>query len=583
MKIGASYYPEVLPESDWDKDLKTGKEVGLSVLRCGEFAWSALFSPEGKPTLGWVRRFLDTAASNGYEVIWCTPSATPPPYLFDRWPDLYATSCEGVTTPVGIRRHYCPSHAGYLDLCAENAAILGREFGAHPAIRGWQVDNEIAGDNFTCWCDACRGTFQKWLQQRYGTLEHLNEVWQTGVWSQAYTAWSQIPIPLRFRPAHTPALKLAWRRCRSDIWLNFYRRQADALRSAAARWVTTNFYNLTWDLPFDRWKWRPHLDAMGVSNYQDEDLVNSKLEMAVLQGPEPGDKPLWILEQKAGQQASQNLLPDDLGRIERHIRTCAEAGAESGTYWHLRQHSAGCEMEHGAVLRHDGKATRIARAISAAIKSSASKPATFAPPERLLVFSFNQFWANENRPAMGAAYDYRVAIEKSWFVAALQLYGKIRMADFGHATNGRSLVLAPFFQLNEPGAEAAFTSALNGGATLITTADFLRLDDENNVRRIAPLGGLLPWTAIPEAELFQLKAGTVVKGEIAGQAVTGSTFWVIPESTGALPASCRAIGNGECEGYTGPLALEFKVGPGRLVVALTALDAAGVLELLKIA
>jgi hypothetical protein len=240
-------------------------------------------------------------------------------------------------------------------------------------------------------------------------------------------------------------------------------------------------------------------------------------------------------------------------------------------------------MEHGAVLRHDGKATRIARAISAAIKSSASKTATFAPPERLLVFSFNQFWANESRPAMGAAYDYRVAIEKNWFAAALQLFGKIRMGNFGDASSGRSLVLAPFFQLNEPGAEAAFTSALNGGATVITTADFLRLDDENNVRRIAPLGGLSPWLKIPEAELFQLKAGTAVKGEIAGAAVTGSTFWAIPESADALPASCRAIGSGECEGYSGPLALEFQVGRGRLLVALTALDAAGVQEVLKMA
>ena len=41
MKIGASYYPEVMPETEWAKDLEHGKEIGLSILRCGEFAWSA--------------------------------------------------------------------------------------------------------------------------------------------------------------------------------------------------------------------------------------------------------------------------------------------------------------------------------------------------------------------------------------------------------------------------------------------------------------------------------------------------------------------------------------------------------------
>jgi beta-galactosidase len=581
MKIGASYYPEVLPESDWDKDLKTGKEVGLSVLRCGEFAWSSLFTPEGKPTLQWVGRFLDTAAVNGYEVIWCTPSATPPPYLFERWPDLHATTCEGVKMPVGIRRNYCPSHAGYLDLCAETAQSLAKEIGAHPAVRGWQVDNEIAGDGFTCWCDRCGAAFQKWLEQRYGTLEQLNTAWQTNVWSQSYTRWEQIPVPRSFKPAHTPALKFAWRRFRSDCWLNFYRRQADALRGAGARDVTTNFYNLTWDLPFDRWKWRPHLDAMGLSNYHDEELVSNAFELAILQGPQPGEKPVWVLEQKAGQQASQNLLPDDLGRIERHIAICAEGGAESGSYWHLRQHAAGCEMEHGAVLRHDGRATRIARAIGAAIKGSAARTAKFASSERLLVFSFNQFWANETRPQMGGAYDCRVETEKNWFAAAQQLFGKIRIGNFDHVSSDHSLILAPFFQLNEPGAEEVFKAALERGSTLITTVDFLRLDNENNVRRLAPLGSVRHWIETPDLELMQLKAGTTVKGEIDGTAVTGSTFWAVPENPGVDTSSWKKIGHGHCEGYEGPLALEFKVGSGRLIVALTALDLAGVEALLR--
>lgn len=581
MKIGASYYPEVLPENDWDKDLKTGREVGLNVLRCGEFAWSALFSPEGKATMGWVRRFLDTAATNGYEVVWCTPSATPPPYLFDRWPDLNATSIDGLVMPTGIRRHYCPSHPGYLELCAENAQRLAQEFGAHPAIHGWQVDNEIAGDGFTCWCDRCGAAFQTWLEKRYGTLDHLNAAWQTGVWSQVYTRWQQIRVPLLFRGSQAPALKLAWRRFRSDNWLNFYRNQADALRAGGARNVTTNFYNLAWDLPFDRWDWRPHLDAMGVSNYQDQALVSNAFELAVLQGPQPGEKPLWVLEQKAGQQASQNFLPDDLGRLERHIAICAEAGAEYGVYWHMRQHAAGCEMEHGAVLRHDGRATRIARAIGNAIKGSAAKTANHAPAERLLVFSFNQFWANETRPPMGGAYDYRVEIETTWFDAAQQAFGKIRIGNYGDAANGRSLVIAPFFQLNEPGAEAAFKSALNGGATLITTVDFLRLDNENNVRRIAPLAGMAGWCEIPDLELYQLKPGTTVKGGIAGQAVAGGTFWAIPMTSGTPSARYREIGSGQCEGCTGPMALEFKVGPGRVIVALTALDTAGVLALLR--
>ena len=580
MKIGASYYPEILPEADWAKDLKTGREIGLNILRCGEFAWSALFTPEGKPTMDWVRRFLDVAQAHGYEVIWCTPSATPPPALFDRWPDLNAMTGEGLKMPVGIRRNYCPSHAGYLDLCEETARRIFQEIGTHPAIRGWQVDNELAGDGFTCWCDRCGGAFQKWLEQRYETLDQLNQAWQTGVWSQVYTRWEQIPVPRHFRGSQTPALKLAWRRFRSDCWLNFYRRQADALRSVGARQVATNFYNMIWDVPFDRWKWRPHLDAMGLSHYL-EGPAEHAFELASLQGPRPGEKPLWILEQKAGQQASQNLLPDDPARIERHIAQCAEAGAESGIYWHLRQHTAGCEMEHGAVLRHDGQPTRIARMIGEAIKSSASKGANFPPAERLLVFSFSQFWANETRPPMGEAYDYRVEIEKNWFAPAQELFGNIRIGNYPDAANGPTLILAPFFQLNEPGAQDAFRAALENGATLITTVDFLRLDDENNVRRLAPLASVADWINVPEIELYQIKAGTLVQGKLTGQAAEGHIFWGIPEAEATSSKSWREIGAGQCEGHSGPLALEFAVGRGRLIVALTALHSSAVRALLE--
>ena len=580
MKIGASYYPEVMTEADWEGDLRTAREFGLSVLRCGEFAWSSLFSPQNKPTMAWARRFLDIAEHHGFEVVWCTPSATPPPHLFDRWPDLFTTTQDGHVPARGVRRNYCPSHPGYLELCGETARQLVRELGSHPAIRGWQVDNELAGDGFTCWCPRCGAAFQKWLEERYGTLDQLNETWQTRVWSQVYTRWEQIPVPLLSRHAHAPALKLAWRRFRSDSWLRFYRTQADAMRAEGARQVTTNFYNLAWNVPFDRWQWRPHMDAIGISHYL-EGTEEHAFELAVLQGARPGEKPLWVLEQKAGQQASQNLLPDDPDRIERHIAGCAQAGAEYGVYWHLRQHAAGCEMEHGAVLRHDGRGTRIARTIAKGIQSSASNVAEFPPAERLLVFTFPQFWANEMRPPMGAPYDYRVEIQDKWFAAARSVFGQVRIGNFSDVTPDHSLILAPFFQLSEPGSEEIFHTAVLAGATLLITADFLRLDNENNVRRIAPLGGMAGWINVPDVELYQLKAGTRVSGTMNGKEVAGQTFWAVPQNSSAAPAGWSPIGEGRCEGVEGPLALEARIGQGRVLVALTALDVNGVEVLLR--
>src|SRR5439155_567331 len=91
-------------------------------------------------------------------------------------------------------------------------AKLMADAGEHGAVIGWQIDNEFACHRGGCFCEECRTTFQRWLQRRYGSLEHLNETWGTAFWSQTYTAWEQIPLPARTVAVHNPALRLDFQR-----------------------------------------------------------------------------------------------------------------------------------------------------------------------------------------------------------------------------------------------------------------------------------------------------------------------------------------------------------------------------------
>lgn len=585
MKIGASYYPEVMPREEWERDLATGREYGLNCLRCGEFAWAALLPAPDTWRLDWIADFLDLAQRYDYKVIWCTPSAAPPPHLFDRWPALNAVNHDGLTMPAGIRRQYCPSHEGYRALCAGVAQQLARAIGNHPALLGWQVDNEIAGDGFTCWCDSCGRAFGEWLQRRYANLEELNRVWQTGLWSQIYTSWHQIPVPHPRFPAHAPALRLAYRRFRSENWLAFYRTQADALRAHSPAPVSTNFFNYTWDIPFDLWQWRGALDAVGISHYLEE-TGPSRFQLALLNGACPGEKPLWVLEQKAGQQRAQNLLPDDPERIARHLRLCAEAGAEVAVYWHLRQHTAGCEQEHGAILRHDGRPGRIARAIRAATAECAALPAVSAPAARLLIFSFEQHWANEQRPAQATRWNYADTLAL-WHDAASQLWGNLRIAPpaaIAHCA-ADALVLAPHLQLCEPGMRAALLAFARGGGTLVITADCARLDAENNALREEPLAFLRqqPELApvLPALEILHPQDGGAIRGELNGVACETGAFWAVPEGGAFADTTC--LGTIACKepGLAGPLAIRLPFGAGRILVVMTKTGRAGILELLR--
>jgi len=564
MKVGASYYPELSDHETWIADLTVARDLGLSAVRCGEFAWGR-FSPEpGHWDAAWALEFLDVARDLHFDVIWCTPTATPPPYLFDGWPELAAVNQDQARMPVGVRRQYCPSHEGYLGLCEEVAGKLAKSLAFHPAIVGWQVDNEIAGDGFTCWCPRCGQAFQRWLEKEYGSLESLNQKWQTALWSQRYTEWNQIPIPQRsFSISHTPALKFAWRQFRSCNWLAFYRRQAEALNQAGvSQPVTTNFYNLEWDIPFDRWQWRPHLDAIGISHYVEEETA-SRFELALLRGW--GEKALWVLEQKAGQQNAQNLYPDSLDRLGTHLSRCAEAGADYAIYWHLRQHKAGCEMEHGAVLRHDGTPTRVALAVQRAIRKTQSFPVTPLDELHALVFDFRQQWAQENRPQPGSPWDYRKTLEQDWYGALREVRPGAVLSSLPDALQKGKILYAPHYQIQTEADGAAIHDFASRGGVFVTTADFGRLDTWNNVRPQKPLAAFPIFGTVPDGEILHLKSDFAVSGYFRGESLRGYRFWFVPsEQRGEIHL--------KDDEFFGPAHLEFKVGTGRVIVLLSAFD-----------
>lgn len=563
MKVGASYYPELSDRSQWERDLNAAREIGLRALRCGEFAGSRLMPEPGKWDADWARQFLDLAGGKGFDVIWCTPSATPPPYLFDKWPGLEARNQDNQPVPQGVRRNYCPSHAGYRQFCVETASRLAEEFDNHPAIVGWQVDNELAGDGFTCWCSRCGEAFQGWLKERYRSLDVLNAAWKTDVWAQRYTDWRQIPVPHTAFGSHAPSLKLAWRRFRSDNWQAFYRIQAQALKCAGVSTpVTTNFYNLSWDVPFDRWTWRHHMDVIGISHYL-EDETASRFELSLLRGLD--EKPLWVLEQKAGQQLAQNLYPEDLGRLERHLRLCAEAGADYAIYWHLRQHAAGCEMEHGAVLRHDGKPTRIAHAIKSAITEVSSHMPGARSAQAVLVFDFHQHWAQECRPQAGAPLNYRATLEQDWFGALNDAFGSTAVTEWNEALENAEIVAAPHWQMISDSQIDQLRLFLQKGGIFITTADFGRLNEDNNVRPTPPLSALSSLASMPDGEMLHLKPDFAVEGEWNGHRLTGRHFWFVPE---VIPLS-SPLSDGHLHG---PALLDIAIGSGRVIVLLCAYD-----------
>ncbi|GJM73581.1 hypothetical protein HMSSN036_57970 [Paenibacillus macerans] len=68
-RLGVCYYPEHWPELLWDDDFKRMKELGFSVVRMAEFAWSIFEPEEGRFEFGLFDRAIDLAHKHGMLVI----------------------------------------------------------------------------------------------------------------------------------------------------------------------------------------------------------------------------------------------------------------------------------------------------------------------------------------------------------------------------------------------------------------------------------------------------------------------------------------------------------------------------------
>ena len=140
--LGTCYYPEHWSPSLWKEDASRMVEAGLSWVRIGEFAWSRLEPSPRQYQFDWMDETIEILGQAGLKVVFGTPTATPPRWMIDRYPDMLAVDLEGRVRKFGSRRHYCFSHEGYKSECAIIVEQLAKHYGANPYVAAWQTDNE---------------------------------------------------------------------------------------------------------------------------------------------------------------------------------------------------------------------------------------------------------------------------------------------------------------------------------------------------------------------------------------------------------------------------------------------------------
>lgn len=240
--LGVCYYPEHWDEKLWEDDLKRMQAHGIRIVRVFEFAWSLVEEEEGVFDFAVFDRFLNLCEREGMDVIMCTPTATPPAWLTEKYPEVLNADVRGQLYRHGHRRHYNYNSPKYNELSRRIVTRLAERYGGHKAVIGWQIDNEINCEVNEFYSQSDHIAFRAYLNEHFGSLKELNTAIGGPFWNQSYTAWEQVHLRRHTLHGHTnPHMALLEKRFFSHSARRFVRMQADILRAhSGEKFITTN-------------------------------------------------------------------------------------------------------------------------------------------------------------------------------------------------------------------------------------------------------------------------------------------------------------------------------------------------------
>lgn len=243
LQLGTCYYPEHWDESLWEDDLKRMLSHGIETIRIAEFAWSKVEPKEGEFTFAFFDSFLEVAKKTGMKIIFGTPSATPPAWLTEKYPEVLNARLDGSKVRHGMRRHYNYNSPKYQELTKRIVEKIGEHYASHPYIIGWQIDNELNCEINEFYSESDDAAFKVFLREKYGNIDALNKAWGTVFWNQTYTEFEEIHVPrLTINNFVNPHHRLDYVRFVSDSCRKFCKMQSDILRKYVkpGDFITTN-------------------------------------------------------------------------------------------------------------------------------------------------------------------------------------------------------------------------------------------------------------------------------------------------------------------------------------------------------
>jgi len=245
INTGVYYYPEQWERSQWERDIKNIAEMGFEFIHLGEFAWTFYEPEEGKFNFEWYDYVISIAEKYGLKLVLCTPSAAPPVWAAENYPEILMVDENGIKMRHGSRQQISWSSKKYRELVKIIDIKLAERYGKNKNVIGWQIDNEPSHYGRYDYSEETRISFINWLKKKYKDINTLNKAWGTAFWSIRYQNYEQIRIPNQKELVQqvNPHALLDYKSFSADEAASFLTFQKDILRQyiLPGQWITTNF------------------------------------------------------------------------------------------------------------------------------------------------------------------------------------------------------------------------------------------------------------------------------------------------------------------------------------------------------
>lgn len=510
--LGVAWYPEQWPQAQWEHDLALMQAAHVGVVRIGEFAWSSMEPSEGHYDFAWLDAAINAAARHHIAVVLGTPTAAPPAWLTQKYPDTLRVDENGVRDEHGNRQQFSFASPRYRQLAHGIAAQMARRYGHNPAVIGWQLDNELAAESFD---PAAKAQFHEWLKLRYGSIAALNRRWSTAYWSQTYDDFAQIPV----RPSdENPALLLDWKRFVSDTWASYLHEQISAIRpqADARQFITTN--TMGWFGGFDAYRVHQELDIAAWDDYvagSRYDWQDNAARHDLTRGYK--GRNYWVMETQPGFVNWREVnMALDKGEVRAMAWQAVAHGADAVSYWQWRSAPGGQEQYHGVLVGADGESVPVyqeIRQVGAEFAKAAQVLAGTSVPHAqvALINDFDSRWAiGFQRHAKG--FD-PLAEFKAFYRPLRAQAGQVDVIGARAPLAGYRLVVAPALNVLPAEVASQLLAWVRQGGQLVLGPRSGMKDADNALwsqRQPGPLADALGGKV---AQFYALDAGVPLQGE----------------------------------------------------------------------